>query len=65
MDASRLLGLEPIERHVSPDWNEQSAKSAANFLDGQSFSRSGLIGQLKYEGFTAAQAAYGVSQTGL
>ena len=30
-----------------------------------SFSRSGLIEQLIFEGFTPEQAEYGVSQTGL
>jgi colicin import membrane protein len=30
-----------------------------------SFSHSGLIEQLEYEGFTHAQAGYGVNQTGL
>jgi len=30
-----------------------------------SFSRSGLIDQLLFEGFTPEQAKYGVSQTGL
>ena len=29
-----------------------------------SFSRSGLIDQLKYEGFTREQAEYGVKQNG-
>ena len=30
-----------------------------------SFSRSGLIKQLLYEGFTQSQAEYGVTTTGL
>lgn len=34
-------------------------------LDYLSFSRSGLIDQLKYEGFTDAQATYGVNAVGL
>ena len=46
------------------DWNEQAAKSAANYLDYTSFSRSGLIEQLEYEGFTHSQAVYGVEQNG-
>ncbi|MFB9074991.1 Ltp family lipoprotein [Citricoccus parietis] len=50
---------------VTVDWNEQAAKSAANYLDYTSFSRAGLIDQLIFEGFTAEQAQYGVSQTGL
>ncbi|MFC5209940.1 Ltp family lipoprotein [Pseudonocardia sulfidoxydans] len=31
----------------------------------QAFSRDGLIAQLKYEGFTAAQAAHGAKSVGL
>ena len=40
-------------------------KSAASYLKSSAFSRSGLIKQLEYEGFTTAQAEYGVSTTGL
>ncbi len=50
---------------ISPDWNKQAVKSAKEYLDYSSFSRSGLIDQLEYEGFTHEQAAYGVSKTGL
>ena len=50
---------------VSPDWNEQAAKAAESYLDTSAFSRSGLINQLKYEGYTEQQAVYGVNQTGL
>jgi hypothetical protein len=46
------------------DWNEQAAKSAANYLDYTSFSRSELIEQLEYEGFPHSQAVYGVEQNG-
>jgi hypothetical protein len=34
-------------------------------MDYSSFSRSGLIKQLQFEGFTAAQAAHGASAVGL
>jgi hypothetical protein len=34
-------------------------------LDFMAFSRSGLIDQLVFEGFTQEQAEYGVSTTGL
>ena len=48
------------------DWNAQAAQSAADYLEHVGgFSRSGLINQLLYEGFTQAQAEYGVSTTGL
>lgn len=41
---------------------------AAGFLSAQDashFSRSGLIAQLRYEGFTQSQAEYGVKKVGL
>ena len=38
---------------------------AANYLDTMAFSKSELITQLEFEGFTTAQAEYGVSITGL
>jgi hypothetical protein len=36
---------------ISVDWNQQAAKSPKDYLEFSSFSRSGLIEQLKYEGF--------------
>jgi host cell surface-exposed lipoprotein len=50
------------------DWNAEAVKSAKSYLDTQSFSRKGLIRQLESsygEGFTHAQAVYGVKQAGL
>ena len=38
----------------------QARLSARDYLDGQAFSRSGLIEQLKYEGFSTRAATYGV-----
>jgi hypothetical protein len=38
---------------------------ARDYLDYSAFSRSGLIDQLEYEGFSKAQAVYGVTQAGL
>ena len=46
------------------DWNEQAAKSAESYLEFSSFSRQGLIDQLVFEGFSQAEAEYGVSQIG-
>ena len=40
-------------------------KKAASYLEYSAFSRSGLMTQLLYEGFTEAQASYGVATTGL
>ena len=45
---------------VAPDWFAQAATSAEDYLDFSAFSRSGLIGQLEYEGFSAAEAEFGV-----
>jgi hypothetical protein len=50
------------------NWNQQAAKSAKSYLSMTSFSRAGLIQQLSSsagEGFTHAQAVYGVNKTGL
>ena len=47
---------------------ENARRSAENYLDTMAFSRQGLIEQLSSsagEGFTHAQAVYGVNQTGL
>jgi hypothetical protein len=54
-----------LEAEAGVDWNAQAAASAANYLEYTSFSRSGLVDQLIYEGFTPEQAEYGVSTTGL
>jgi colicin import membrane protein len=39
---------------------ENARKSAADYLEYSSFSRSGLIEQLKFEGFSETDATYGV-----
>lgn len=54
-----------LETEGGVDWNAQAAASAANHLELTSFSRSGLIDQLMFEGYTAEQAEHGVSTTGL
>ena len=38
---------------------ENAIESAESYLEYSSFSKSGLIEQLEYEGFTSAQAQYG------
>ena len=50
---------------LAVNWNAQAAKSAREYLDQQGFSRSGLIAQLEYEGYTPGQATYGVNAAGL
>ncbi len=44
---------------------KQAALKAKSYLEYTSFSRSGLIRQLKYEGFTAKQATHGANAVGL
>ena len=38
------------------DWNAEAVEKAESYLDMSSFSKSGLVTQLKFEGFTPAQA---------
>jgi Host cell surface-exposed lipoprotein len=40
---------------------EQAVGTAQDYLDGQSFSRLGLIGQLVYEGFSRTDATFAVN----
>ncbi|MEK8225850.1 Ltp family lipoprotein [Oerskovia sp. M15] len=63
--ADAEFAIARLEAEGGVDWNVQAAASAAGYLDYTSFSRSGLVDQLIYEGFTAEQAEYGVSTTGL
>ncbi len=44
---------------------ENALRSAEDYLDYSAFSRSGLIEQLMYEGYTREQAEYGVNEAGL
>jgi hypothetical protein len=43
---------------------ENARESAQNYLNAMSFSRSGLIDQLLFEGFSQADAEYGVNAVG-
>ena len=50
---------------ASESAGERNARqSAADYLAYSAFSRSGLIDQLEYEGFTTTQAKYGVDAQG-
>src|SRR4051812_15408174 len=40
---------------------DNARRKAASYLQFEAFSPSGVISQLKYEGFTTAQATYGVN----
>ena len=59
------FALARLEAEGGVDWNAQAAASAASYLEFSAFSRSSLVDQLLYEGFSAEQAEYGVSTTGL
>jgi Host cell surface-exposed lipoprotein/Protein of unknown function (DUF2510) len=43
------------------EWNDQAVKKAKSYMGFTWFSLSGLIDQLKYDGFTPSQAQYGAS----
>jgi colicin import membrane protein len=47
------------------DWKGQAAKKAVEYLENSSFSKSGLIEQLKYEGFLHADAVEAVNILGV
>ena len=50
---------------VDESVGERNARqSAADYLAYSAFSRSGLIDQLEYEGFTTTQAEYGANAVG-
>ncbi|MBB1482488.1 Ltp family lipoprotein [Tessaracoccus sp. MC1865] len=44
---------------------EQAALKAKSYLEMGGFSRSGLVDQLLYEGFSQAQAEHGADSVGL
>jgi hypothetical protein len=59
---------EALEEEAASDetaGQENARRSAESYLDTSPFSRSGLIEQLKFEGYTEQQAVYGVNQAGL
>jgi hypothetical protein len=60
-------------RHASPKTTvppvsteqRNATRTAKNYLEGQSFSRKGLIGQLKYEGYSVKAATAAVDSLGV
>ena len=46
------------------DWNDQAVKKANSYLEITAFSKSGLIDQLVFDGFTKTQAEYAASEVG-
>lgn len=56
---------EPVTDQYSPTAGERNALSSAKkYINYSSFSYSGLIEQLEYEGFTESEAAYGADNCG-
>jgi hypothetical protein len=51
----------PTASSAATPGQDNARRKAASYLQYEAFSRSGLISQLKYEGFTTAQAVYGVT----
>jgi len=50
--------------HATPISRANAVAKAKDYLEYDSFSRKGLIGQLKFEGFSTADATYGASHSG-
>ena len=51
--------------YCGANWNEQAAKKAKSYLNySDRFTKSSLISQLEYEGFTYSEASYGVNHCG-
>ena len=63
--ASPISPANVTAAHGSPISRANAVRMAKSYLSFQAFSRKGLIDQLKYEGFTHAQALYGVRGAGL
>jgi hypothetical protein len=53
--------VEFAEKHAEIDWDLMATVSATSYLEMGGFSKSGLVEQLKYEGYTSAQAEQGVN----
>ena len=63
------IRIEIVQKKKKP-YNHENQKNAVReaksyLREGGGFSRDGLINQLKYVGFTQAQAEYGVNAVGL
>lgn len=53
-----------VTKTADVDWDKQAVLCAKGYLEAMEFTRDSLIGQLKYEGFTTAQAEYAADQCG-
>ena len=65
---SRGFTREQISKAVGKtgdvDWNDQAVLCAKGYLEAMEFTRESLLDQLRYEGFTFAQAEYAADQCG-
>lgn len=59
--ASLVLPTAALADSAATPGQDNARRTASEYLESQAFSRSGLISQLKFEGFTTAQATYGVT----
>lgn len=57
--ADATFAVEHLEATGGVNWNEQAVKKAKSYLDFTSFSPSGLVNQLEFDGFTPSEAQYG------
>lgn len=53
-----------VIENCGADWKEQALNKAKSYLKSSSFSKSGLLKQLEFEGFTSKEAKYGVQKCG-
>ena len=60
--ASPVVAAQSASAETGPQ--HQATELAKDYLRAMAFSRLGLIGQLRYEGFAPATAAYGVDHSG-
>ena len=58
------IAEEIIQKEEKANWNTQAAKKARSYIKLMAFSRQGLFDQLVFDGFTSAQASYGVKAVG-
>ena len=63
-EATKTVETVPEATESTTLGEKNAAKSALNYLAYTSFSYSGLVDQLKYEGFTHEEAVYGVDRCG-
>ena len=59
-----LLLMKPISASAASYGEQNAARTAKLYLLSGAFSKKGLIKQLKYEGYTSKEAAYGVKKCG-